>query len=281
MIHSVTSTFSADLFDSGLGTYATMASCAVPAEKIILPTKPEQPLRSSASGSGSAFIACIAVSSSDWSPSGDSMVVQKKSRPPISAAPSISTPFLPPSLMTVLSTFSFAFAASLAALSSADGSTLTAFSFSSSFGLAAFSAFIFSISSGEGLPLFFSAAGASFSLDIAASLATFGGAAAASDALAFEPSAAAFSLSSRAAFAGITVSVWPPFHEAFGTRTTGLPIAAASRQMYFFHSSEPRSASVLAFASPMFHTTASGKPILSIRMERSPSTTWSERGVSQ
>ena len=76
--------------------------------KIILPTKPEQPLRSSASGSGFAFIACIAVSSSDRSPSGDSMVVHKKSRPPISAAPSISTPFLPPSLITVLSSLSFA-----------------------------------------------------------------------------------------------------------------------------------------------------------------------------
>ena len=73
-----------------------------------MPTKPEQPLRSSASGSGFAFIACIAVSSSDRSPSGDSMVVHKKSRPPISAAPSISTPFLPPSLITVLSSLSFA-----------------------------------------------------------------------------------------------------------------------------------------------------------------------------
>ena len=73
-----------------------------------MPTKPEQPLRSSASGSGFAFIACIAVSSSDRSPSGDSMVVHKKSRPPISAAPSISTPLLPPSLITVLSSLSFA-----------------------------------------------------------------------------------------------------------------------------------------------------------------------------
>ena len=35
----------------------------------------------------------------------------------MSDAPSISTPFLPPSLMTVLSSFSFALAASLAALS--------------------------------------------------------------------------------------------------------------------------------------------------------------------
>mmetsp|Transcript_28385 Transcript_28385/g.72703 ORF Transcript_28385/g.72703 Transcript_28385/m.72703 type:complete len:231 (+) Transcript_28385:623-1315(+) len=137
-----------------------MASCLGPAEKIILPTWPEHPLRSSASGSGSAFIAHMAVSSRDWSPSGDSMVVQKKSRPPMSEAPSISTPFLPPSLMTVLRSFSAAF---LSAASSFFGSSflagaasfslagLASFSF---LGCAAFSAFSFSISSGVGLPFF-------------------------------------------------------------------------------------------------------------------------------
>ena len=53
-----------------------------------------------------------------FSPSGDSIVVQKNSSPPMSAAPSISTPFLPPSLMTLATSL----ARSLAAFSSAVGS---------------------------------------------------------------------------------------------------------------------------------------------------------------
>ena len=44
------------------GTYATIASCLTPAEKIILPTRPEHPLRSSElSGSAGAFIAVMAI----------------------------------------------------------------------------------------------------------------------------------------------------------------------------------------------------------------------------
>mmetsp|Transcript_14958 Transcript_14958/g.26043 ORF Transcript_14958/g.26043 Transcript_14958/m.26043 type:complete len:288 (-) Transcript_14958:453-1316(-) len=134
-VHTCTSTFPADLLCSVSGTYATMASCLVPAEKIILPTWPEQPLRSSASGSGSEFIASIAVRSRSVSPSGVSIVVQKKSRPPMSDAPSISTPFLPPSLMTALRSLSFALAASLAALA-ASSSFGSSFFGSSFFGLA-------------------------------------------------------------------------------------------------------------------------------------------------
>mmetsp|Transcript_920 Transcript_920/g.3298 ORF Transcript_920/g.3298 Transcript_920/m.3298 type:complete len:381 (-) Transcript_920:302-1444(-) len=110
--HSAADTFSA----SASGTYATIASCCTPAEKTILPTRPLQPLRSSASGSGSAFIAVMLASSKPTSPSGLSRVVQKKSNPPMSAAPSISTPFLPPSLATLLSSFSLSAAAALPAV---------------------------------------------------------------------------------------------------------------------------------------------------------------------
>ena len=55
------------------------------------------------------------------------MVVQKKSRPPMSEAPSISTPFLPPSLMILARNFSrslAAFAASSALGASAFFSSL-------------------------------------------------------------------------------------------------------------------------------------------------------------
>ena len=58
------------------------------------------------------------MSSSSVSPSGSSMVVQKKSRPPMSEAPSISTPFLPPSLMIFCRSFSASFFAAAAAFSS-------------------------------------------------------------------------------------------------------------------------------------------------------------------
>mmetsp|Transcript_43514 Transcript_43514/g.108275 ORF Transcript_43514/g.108275 Transcript_43514/m.108275 type:complete len:228 (+) Transcript_43514:493-1176(+) len=122
-----------------------MASCFVPAEKIIFPTWPEQPLRSSASGSGSAFMASIATSSKSQSPSGVSMVVQKKSRPPMSDAPSISTPFLPPSLITALSNFSCALAASLAALAASSSLGASAFtSLGAAFSLGAFCSLAFS-----------------------------------------------------------------------------------------------------------------------------------------
>mmetsp|Transcript_46883 Transcript_46883/g.77583 ORF Transcript_46883/g.77583 Transcript_46883/m.77583 type:complete len:217 (+) Transcript_46883:872-1522(+) len=99
-----------------LGTYDTIANCLTPALKIILPTWPLHPFRSSAPSSGIAFIAVIDICSSSTSPSGDSIVVQKKSSPPMSEAPSISTPFLPPSLTTCLTSFSRALAASLASL---------------------------------------------------------------------------------------------------------------------------------------------------------------------
>mmetsp|Transcript_31050 Transcript_31050/g.66697 ORF Transcript_31050/g.66697 Transcript_31050/m.66697 type:complete len:349 (+) Transcript_31050:419-1465(+) len=134
-VHSVMSTLAA----LSAGTYATMASCLTPAEKTILPTWPEQPLRSSAPSSGMAFIAVIEICSSSTSPSGDSMVVQKKSSPPMSEAPSISTPFFPPSLTTFLSSLSFSFAAfSAAAAAAAAGS-----SFFSSFLASSFFAFSF------------------------------------------------------------------------------------------------------------------------------------------
>mmetsp|Transcript_91440 Transcript_91440/g.232626 ORF Transcript_91440/g.232626 Transcript_91440/m.232626 type:complete len:210 (-) Transcript_91440:526-1155(-) len=77
-----------------------MASCSTPAEKTILPTWPEPPLRSSSVGSDFSFMALTECRSSSMSPSGSSTEVQKNCRPPMSAAPSISTPRLPPSLMT-------------------------------------------------------------------------------------------------------------------------------------------------------------------------------------
>merc|ERR1712216_165875 len=52
------------------------------------------------------------------SPSGSLSIVQKNARPPISHAPSISTPFLPPSLSTALINFARAFSA----FSASDGS---------------------------------------------------------------------------------------------------------------------------------------------------------------
>mmetsp|Transcript_6423 Transcript_6423/g.16766 ORF Transcript_6423/g.16766 Transcript_6423/m.16766 type:complete len:218 (+) Transcript_6423:194-847(+) len=107
-----------------LGTYATMDIASVPAEKIILPTCPDPPRRSSPSGSGTSFIASMDILRYFTSPSGFSIVVQKNSSPPMSAAPSISTPFFPPSLVTSLMSFfsiSACFAAFIAAISSADG----------------------------------------------------------------------------------------------------------------------------------------------------------------
>mmetsp|Transcript_52597 Transcript_52597/g.114742 ORF Transcript_52597/g.114742 Transcript_52597/m.114742 type:complete len:244 (-) Transcript_52597:158-889(-) len=132
-VHSVMST----LAILSAGTYDTIASCCTPAEKIILPTWPEQPLRSSAPSSGSAFIDVIASCSNSRSPSGDSIVVQKNSRPPISEAPSISTPFLPPSLITFFNSFSLSFAASFTgSFSSFFGASFSFFSFA---GVSAFS----------------------------------------------------------------------------------------------------------------------------------------------
>mmetsp|Transcript_95061 Transcript_95061/g.220675 ORF Transcript_95061/g.220675 Transcript_95061/m.220675 type:complete len:317 (+) Transcript_95061:239-1189(+) len=85
------------------GTYARMASCSAPAEKTILPMCPEPPFRSSSPGSDLAFMASTHFTKSSMSPSGSSTDVQKNCRPPMSAAPSISTPRLPPSLMVFLS----------------------------------------------------------------------------------------------------------------------------------------------------------------------------------
>mmetsp|Transcript_3705 Transcript_3705/g.5069 ORF Transcript_3705/g.5069 Transcript_3705/m.5069 type:complete len:213 (+) Transcript_3705:288-926(+) len=82
------------------GTYATMASCSMPAEKTILPMCPEPPLRSSSVGSDLAFIAATDSFKRSRLPSGSSTEVQKNCSPPMSAAPSISTPRFPPSLMT-------------------------------------------------------------------------------------------------------------------------------------------------------------------------------------
>merc|ERR1712007_174526 len=88
------------------GTYARMASCDVPAENIIFPMCPEPPLRSSSFGSDFAFIAFMHSDNISMSPSGSSTEVQKNSSPPMSAAPSISTPRFPPSFTTF---FNFAF----------------------------------------------------------------------------------------------------------------------------------------------------------------------------
>mmetsp|Transcript_46291 Transcript_46291/g.86755 ORF Transcript_46291/g.86755 Transcript_46291/m.86755 type:complete len:207 (+) Transcript_46291:278-898(+) len=82
------------------GTYAATANCVSPAEKIILPICPEPPLRSSSVGSDLAFMAFIDAANSSSSPAGNSTAVQKNCRPPMSAAPSISTPRFPPSLVT-------------------------------------------------------------------------------------------------------------------------------------------------------------------------------------
>ena len=68
---------------------------------------PEQPLRSSgSSGSGTAFMPSMAASRRITFPLDWSMRVQKQVRPEVSAAPSISTPFLPPSLKALATTFS-------------------------------------------------------------------------------------------------------------------------------------------------------------------------------
>mmetsp|Transcript_12490 Transcript_12490/g.20541 ORF Transcript_12490/g.20541 Transcript_12490/m.20541 type:complete len:203 (+) Transcript_12490:373-981(+) len=86
---------------------------------------PEPPLRSSSVGSLLAFIASMHISSRSRSPLGSSTEVQKNVRPPMSAAPSISTPLLPPSFTTFLillfrsfsaSSFDGAFVSSFAAL---------------------------------------------------------------------------------------------------------------------------------------------------------------------
>merc|ERR1719162_2849142 len=82
------------------GTYATIASCSPPAENTILPMAPDPPLRSSSDGSDFSFMASTDFISNSRSPCGSSTDVQKNWRPPMSAAPSISTPRLPPSLMT-------------------------------------------------------------------------------------------------------------------------------------------------------------------------------------
>mmetsp|Transcript_73343 Transcript_73343/g.212436 ORF Transcript_73343/g.212436 Transcript_73343/m.212436 type:complete len:254 (+) Transcript_73343:293-1054(+) len=87
------------------GTYATMASCDNPAEKTILPIWPEPPLRSSSLGSDLAFMAFTDSTNKVTSPSGSSTEVQKNCKPPMSAAPSISTPRLPPSLITFFNFF--------------------------------------------------------------------------------------------------------------------------------------------------------------------------------
>mmetsp|Transcript_136892 Transcript_136892/g.425290 ORF Transcript_136892/g.425290 Transcript_136892/m.425290 type:complete len:238 (+) Transcript_136892:175-888(+) len=98
-----------------------MASCSVPAEKTILPMWPEPPFRSSSVGSDLAFMACTPCVSRSTSPSGSSTEVQKNCRPPISAAPSISTPRLPPSLRTFFSLAFLAASGSSAFLSSLAG----------------------------------------------------------------------------------------------------------------------------------------------------------------
>mmetsp|Transcript_16722 Transcript_16722/g.29237 ORF Transcript_16722/g.29237 Transcript_16722/m.29237 type:complete len:335 (+) Transcript_16722:315-1319(+) len=115
------------------GTYAASASCSVPQEKMILPMWPEPPLRSSSVGSLLAFMASMHFTSKSRSPSGKSTLVQKNCRPPMSAAPSISTPRLPPSLMTFFSLSFFIF-------SNSSGVGSLASSFLSSF-LASFSFF--------------------------------------------------------------------------------------------------------------------------------------------
>mmetsp|Transcript_17278 Transcript_17278/g.53701 ORF Transcript_17278/g.53701 Transcript_17278/m.53701 type:complete len:243 (-) Transcript_17278:199-927(-) len=103
-----------------------MMSCLLPAEKIILPMWPAPPLRSSALSSGSAFIALTDSVSISMSPSGVSTLVQKNSRPPMSDAPSSSTPFLPPSLIAAFICLSRALAASLAAFSASSGAAAAA-----------------------------------------------------------------------------------------------------------------------------------------------------------
>mmetsp|Transcript_54468 Transcript_54468/g.177051 ORF Transcript_54468/g.177051 Transcript_54468/m.177051 type:complete len:218 (-) Transcript_54468:486-1139(-) len=110
-----------------------MASCSTPAEKTILPTWPEPPLRSSSVGSDFSFIPLTECRSSSMSPSGSSTDVQKNCRPPMSAAPSISTPRLPPSLMTFFSLSFFIFANSSGVGSLASFVSLSFFSSFASF----------------------------------------------------------------------------------------------------------------------------------------------------
>mmetsp|Transcript_1632 Transcript_1632/g.5300 ORF Transcript_1632/g.5300 Transcript_1632/m.5300 type:complete len:204 (-) Transcript_1632:473-1084(-) len=106
------------------GTVAIMTTLRSPAEKTILPMWPAPPLRSSAVGSGSAFIAWTASLSRSMSPSGTSTEVQKNSRPPMSEAPSSSTPFLPPSLMAAFTFLARSLAGSSSFLSSFLGASL-------------------------------------------------------------------------------------------------------------------------------------------------------------
>ena len=84
-------------------------------EMMSLAMWPEQPLRSSgSSGSGTAFDALHGSLEQLDVAVGGLHGVQKQVRPEVSAAPSISTPFLPPSLKALATTFSERPAASAA-----------------------------------------------------------------------------------------------------------------------------------------------------------------------
>mmetsp|Transcript_110977 Transcript_110977/g.264755 ORF Transcript_110977/g.264755 Transcript_110977/m.264755 type:complete len:339 (+) Transcript_110977:376-1392(+) len=99
---------------------------------------PEPPFRSSSEGSLLAFMDSTHWVRRSMSPSGSSTEVQKNWRPPMSAAPSISTPRLPPSLRTFFNLAFFCFSIS-SGLSSAGAAAFSSVFAPLSFFLSPFS----------------------------------------------------------------------------------------------------------------------------------------------